>query len=126
MARACSAKAARSSSSLTCSHHQHDPAGTDRGEDHRAARRAAAGNLHPGAVDFGHLVGQSLPGEDEAVGPKGVRQDDPAAGFGVRPGDVFDLFGVREVPGVGRNANGQSPLGELGAPGPVGHHRAGR
>ena len=70
-------------------HHQHDAAGADRGEDHRPAGCRPAGNLDAGPVDFGHLIGQAVPGEDEAIGPEGVGENHPASGLDVRPGDLL-------------------------------------
>ena len=85
-----------------------------------AARREIS---TPAAVDRGNLVVQLVPGEDEPIGPEGVGQDHLAAGLDVGRGDLLDLLGLGEVPGVGARADGEPALLELCPPGPVGHHR---
>ena len=102
-------------------HHQHHAAGTDRGENQTALaddRRPARGEIStPARLISATFSRQPMPGEDEAVGPEGVGQNHPAAGLDVAAGDLFDLFGLREVPGVGACADRQSPLLKLRAQG---------
>ena len=125
MAWACSAKAAFRSSSLTWPIISITPLGPI--EAKTFARPAAARReiSTPARLISATWSARPVPGEDEAVGPEGVGQDHLAAGLDVGPGDLFDLLGLGEVPGVGAGPDGQAPLLELRAPGPVGHHRAG-
>ena len=100
---------------------EHLAAGTDRGKHLNLLAGRAARNSDSGAVDLGDLVAEPMPREDETVGPEGVRQNHPAAGVDVRPGDLFDFARLRQVPTVRAGAYRQPPRLKLRTPAAVGN-----
>jgi hypothetical protein len=120
-ARACSAKAARSSGRLA--RYQHLAARPDGGENLGAARRRAARNCGAGAVELGGLPGQAVAGQRDAVRAEGIAENDAAARFDIGARDLLDLRRPREVPLVGAFAGRQPARLKLGAPGAIGQHR---
>ena len=72
------------------------PARPDRGEDRGPAGGCPQGNGRPRFVHRRRLIGQLMPGEDEAVGPEGVGEDDVGCRPRHRPGRP-----LRPVPAAG-------------------------
>ena len=82
-----------------------------------AARREIS---TPAALISATLIGQIVPGEDQAIGAEGVGQNDPAAGLDVGPCDRFHRVRMAEVPGIGTGPDRQASRLELRAPRAVG------
>ena len=118
---ACSANAARSSSSVDVTVDEHRFVGPIEAKT-MSPPLLRAGDLDAGAVDLGGHV--RAVAQREPVGPEGVREDDPAAGLDVGAGDRLHLVGVGEVPQIRALAAVQAAREQLGAPGAVGEHRA--
>ncbi len=92
------------------------------GDEHRfeGCFDHAAGQLHGGGVDLGHLRFEAVLGQLEAVGAEGVRFDDLRARVNVSPMDFGHRGGLSKVEFVEALVEGDAARVQHGAHGAIG------
>src|SRR6516162_1860861 len=91
-----------------------------RGKDERGSSGSRAGNSHAGAIDCVTVVLKARLSQTDGIGAKGVREDDPAAGFDVAVRHAAHQFWFAQIPFIDALAKSSAELLQLRAPGAIG------